>query len=110
LTYSQPGWVIVKEETYAALMRLQSEGETVDELIQRLLKYAQCYMIIRGAEDSEEKSRADLKRLEEVKDFVLSRRDDIETDVENFGVLKPVLKHFLEEVEGDEDKVGQGQN
>jgi len=32
-----------------------------------------------------------------VKDFVLSRRDDIEKDVENFGILNPVLKHFLEE-------------
>ena len=100
MTYPQPGWVIVKEETYAALMKLQSEGETVDELIQRLLEYARCYMIIRGAEDSEEKPRLRPPLLEAVKDFVLSRRDDIEKDVENFGMLNPVLNYFLEEAEG----------
>ena len=98
MTSPQPGWVIIKEETYADLMRLQSEGETVDELIQRLLEYARCDMIIRGAEDSEEKLRLRPRAFAQaVKDFVLSRRDDIEKDVENFGILNPVLKHFLEE-------------
>jgi len=96
LTYIAP----IKEETFAALMRLQREGETFDELINRLLEYARCYMIIRGAEDPGEKPRAELKRLEAARDFVLSRRDDIEKDVENFGMLKPVLNHFLEEAEG----------
>jgi len=38
--------------------------------------------------------------LEAVREFVLSRRDDIEMDLENFGMLKPVLTHFLEETEG----------
>ena len=89
----------VKEETYAALMRLRLEGETSDELIKRMVEYARCYMIIKGAEGSEEKIRADLERLEAIKDFVLSRRDDIEKDMENFGMLKPVLNHFLEEAE-----------
>ncbi len=36
-------------------------------------------------------------RLETVREFVLSRRDDIEKDIEDFGMLKPVLKYFLEE-------------
>lgn len=92
--------ISVNEETYAALMMLRSEGETVAELFKRLLEYARCYMLILGAEGSEEKPIADLKRLEAVKDFVLSRRSDIELDMENFGMLKPVLDYFLEEVEG----------
>ena len=37
--------------------------------------------------------------LEAVREFVLSRRSDIEMDIENFGMLKPVLDHFLEDVE-----------
>ncbi|GAH49736.1 unnamed protein product [marine sediment metagenome] len=40
------------------------------------------------------------KLLEAVREFVLSRRDDIEKDMENFGMLQPVLDHFLEEAEG----------
>jgi len=90
--------ISVKEETYTALMMLRSEGETVAELIKRLVEYARCYMIIWGAEGSEEKPRADLNRL--VRDFVISRKDDIEKDMENFGMLKPVLNHFLEAAEG----------
>ena len=39
-------------------------------------------------------------RLEAVREFVLSRRDDIEKDTENFGMLKPILLYFLEEDEG----------
>ena len=35
--------------------------------------------------------------LEAVREFVLSRRDDIEKDVEDFGMLKPVLNYFIEE-------------
>lgn len=85
------------EETNAALMRLQSEGETVDELIKRMVEYAKCYMIIQGAEASEEKPRLRPPLLEAVKDFVLSRRSDIEQDMENFGMLAPILDHFLEE-------------
>ncbi|MBA7491956.1 hypothetical protein ES702_02504 [subsurface metagenome] len=38
-------------------------------------------------------------QVEAVKEFVLSRQDDIEKDIENFGVLKPVLNHFLKEAE-----------
>ena len=37
--------------------------------------------------------------LEVVREFVLSRRNDIEKDMENFGMLKPVLNHLLEETE-----------
>lgn len=37
--------------------------------------------------------------LEAVKEFVLSRRDDIEKEMENFGMLEPVLNYFLEEGE-----------
>ena len=91
--------ISVKEETYAALMTLRSEGETVAELIKRLVEYARCYMIIHGAEGSEEKPRLRPPLLEAVKDFVLSRRSDIEKDMENFGALKPVLNYFLEEAE-----------
>jgi len=36
-------------------------------------------------------------KLEAVREFVLSRRYDIEMDLENFGMLKPVLSYFLEE-------------
>jgi len=36
-------------------------------------------------------------KLESVREFVLSRKYDIEMDVENFGMLKPVLNYFLEE-------------
>jgi len=89
----------VKEETWAALMRFRLEGETGDELIKRMVEYARCYMIIRGAEGSEEKPRLRPPLLEAVKDFVLSRRSDIEKEVENFGVLKPALDYFLEEAE-----------
>jgi len=35
--------------------------------------------------------------LEAVRKFVLSRKYDIEMDIENFGILKPVLSYFLEE-------------
>ena len=41
------------------------------------------------------------EKLRAVREFVLSRRDDIEKDIENFGMLKPVLDYFLEEAEGD---------
>ena len=37
--------------------------------------------------------------LEAVREFVLIRRDDIEKDMENFGMLKSVLNYFLEEAE-----------
>ena len=39
------------------------------------------------------------EKLEFVREFVLSRRADIENDTEDFGMLKPVLKYFLEEAE-----------
>jgi len=35
--------------------------------------------------------------LETIREFVLSRRDDIEKDIEDFGMLVPVLNYFLEE-------------
>ncbi len=53
-----------------------------------------------GVEDLEEKPRLRPPLLEAVKDFVLSRRSDIEQDMENFGILAPVLDHFLAESEG----------
>jgi len=37
--------------------------------------------------------------LESVREFVLSRKYDIEMDIENFGMLKTVLNYFLEESE-----------
>ena len=40
-------------------------------------------------------------KIEAVRDFVLSRRDDIEGDIEDFGMLASVLDYFLEEAEGD---------
>ncbi len=40
--------------------------------------------------------------LETVREFVLSRRDDIEKDIEDFGMLKTVLDYFLEEAESHE--------
>ncbi len=41
---------------------------------------------------------AELEKLKAaVKTFVLVRRADIENDIENFGMLKPVLESFLEE-------------
>jgi len=39
------------------------------------------------------------EKLEDVREFVLSRRADIEKDMEDFGMLKPVLNYFLEEAE-----------
>ena len=39
--------------------------------------------------------------IEAVREFVLSRRYDIEMDIENFGMLKPVLTYFLEEARAD---------
>ena len=39
------------------------------------------------------------EKLEAVREFVLSRRYDIEMDIENFGMLKTVLSYFLEEAE-----------
>ncbi len=50
-------------------------------------------------------------KLEAVKEFVLSRRADIENYMEDFGMLKPVLKYFLEEAEADmeeEEEEGPG--
>ena len=38
-------------------------------------------------------------KLEAVREFVLSRKYDIKMDIENFGMLKPVLSYFLEEAE-----------
>ena len=38
-----------------------------------------------------------VEKLEAVREFVLIHRDDIEKDMENFGMLKPVLNYFLEE-------------
>jgi len=39
------------------------------------------------------------EKLESVREFVLSRKYDIKMDIENFGMLKPILKHFLEAAE-----------
>ncbi len=39
------------------------------------------------------------EKLEFVKEFVLSRRADIENEIEDFGMLKPVLNYFLEKAE-----------
>ena len=39
-------------------------------------------------------------KLEAVREFVLSRRYDIKMEIENFGMLKPVLSYFLEEAKG----------
>ena len=41
------------------------------------------------------------EKLESVREFVLIRRDDIEKNLDNFRMLKPVLSHFLEETEGE---------
>jgi len=38
-------------------------------------------------------------KLESVREFVLSRKYDIEMDIENFGMLKTILSYFLEEAE-----------
>ena len=38
-------------------------------------------------------------QLETVREFILSRRTDIEKDIEDFGMLKPILDYFLEEAE-----------
>ncbi len=35
-------------------------------------------------------------KIKAVREFVLSRRSDIEQNIENFGMLKPVLDYFLE--------------
>ena len=35
-------------------------------------------------------------KLEAVKEFVLGRREDIEKDIEDLGMLKPILEYFLE--------------
>ena len=35
-------------------------------------------------------------KLETVREFVLGRREDIEKDIEDLGMLKPVLEYFLE--------------
>lgn len=37
--------------------------------------------------------------LESVREFVLSREADIQLDLEDLGVLKPVLNYFLKEAE-----------
>ncbi len=39
------------------------------------------------------------EKLEDIREFVLSRRYDIKNDMEDFGMLKPVLKYFLEQAE-----------
>lgn len=88
----------VREETFETLNLLRWKDEDDDFLLRRIVEYARCYMIIRGSEGPAEKLKTELELLEAIRDFVLSRRDDIEKDVENFGMLKPVLKHFLEEV------------
>jgi len=36
-------------------------------------------------------------KLEAVREFVLSRKYDIEMDIENYGMLRPVLNYFLGE-------------
>ena len=37
--------------------------------------------------------------IEDIRDFVLSRRDDIEKEIEDFGMLQPILPYFLEETD-----------
>jgi len=37
--------------------------------------------------------------IEVIRDFVLNRRDYIEKDIEDFGMLKPILPYFLKEDE-----------
>ncbi|GAH15394.1 unnamed protein product [marine sediment metagenome] len=40
-------------ETYAILNKLRLKGENDDALIRRIVEYAKCYMVIKGAEDVE---------------------------------------------------------
>jgi len=41
----------VKEETIETLNLLRQENEDDDGLLRRIVEYARCYMVIRGAED-----------------------------------------------------------
>ena len=41
------------------------------------------------------KAAENAARLEAVKEFVLSRREDIENDIEDSGMLKPILSYFM---------------
>lgn len=47
-------FISIKEETYDSLKRLKQEKESDEDLIQRLVEYARCYMIIKGAITNEE--------------------------------------------------------
>jgi len=53
----------ITEEIDAVLNRLRLKDETDDALIKRIVEYARCYMIIKGAEDMDEESKieGDLK-------------------------------------------------
>ena len=71
-------------------IELQEKAELVDTLEDEITR-------------RQEDTRLALKlqeRIEAFREFVLIRRDDIEKDMENFGMLKPVLDYFLEEAYG----------
>jgi len=42
----------ITAENYKTLSLLRVEGETDDDLIRRVVEYARCYMIIKGAEEA----------------------------------------------------------
>ena len=44
----------IKDETHEALKRLKLTDETDEALIERIVEYARCYMVIKGAIPSKE--------------------------------------------------------
>jgi len=68
--------------------RLKEKAEKWDNLVEKSMEapYIDCV--------------GNAEKLESVREFVLSRKYDIKMDIENFGMLKPVLTYFLKEAEG----------
>jgi len=44
-------FISISDETYVVLKKLRRKGETDEAMIERILEYARCYMILRGMEE-----------------------------------------------------------
>lgn len=44
----------LREETYQNLLNLRKDYESIDDLVQRVIEAARCYMVLQGMENTDE--------------------------------------------------------
>ena len=85
---------MIGHEFYWGLIPLRNEE--YKELLEKAELWDDYKQIL---QDLTTENQEQYEQLEAIREFVLIRRDDIEKDMENFGMLKTVLNYFLEKAE-----------